>query len=43
MGPEAGLGQEASAVAENSAVSSSSRWGERTSIRPRRTVGQEAG
>lgn len=41
MGPEAGLGQ-VSAVAEKSAVSSSSKCGERTSMRPRRTVGQEA-
>jgi hypothetical protein len=39
MGPEAGLGHEVSVVAEKSAVSNSSKCGERTSMRPRRTMG----
>jgi hypothetical protein len=37
-GPEAGLGQAAPGMAEKRAVSSSSRWGDRTSTRPRSTV-----
>lgn len=43
MGLEAGLGQAASAVAEKSDVSNSSRWGDRTSIRPWRTLLMSSG
>lgn len=43
MGPEAGLGHEVSVVAEKSAVSNSSKCGERTSMRPRRTLLMSSG